>query len=279
MHVDAQPPHEIVVEGRVEETRVFGPQVRMTTRVSTVPGSNQLIVRDEFENLKDQPIEIFLLYHWNFGPPFLDPGARFVAPIESVTPRDATAQAAVAHYNVYEAPKPGFAEEVYYFKLHAGDSAEAKTKVMLRNHAGDKAVVLEFRTDQLPAFTLWKNTAGLRDGYVTGLEPGTNYPNTRPFEQARNRAVRLPVDGRYVAETTLSVLASATAVAAAEEEIAWLQARGAARINPRPMEPFAPERSPWPRRLAGTDHVRFVSAGRDQAQSRTGRARASCATE
>ena len=67
-------------------------------------------------------------------------------------------------------------------------------------------------TDQLPAFTLWKNTGGLRDGYVTGLEPGTNYPNARPFEKAHNRVVTLPVDGRYVAETTLEVLATAEAV-------------------------------------------------------------------
>ena len=135
----------------------------------------------------------------------------------------------------------GFREQVYYLELHGEPGGSGKTLVMLRNHEGDKAVVLRFRTDQLPAFTLWKNTAGLRDGYVTGLEPGTNYPNPRPFEQARNRVVRLPVDGRYVTETTVEVLATAEGVAAAEREIARLQAQGAARINPRPTEPFAPE--------------------------------------
>jgi len=112
---------------------------------------------------------------------------------------------------------------------------------MLRNHAGDKGVVLRFQNDQLPAFTLWKNTGGLRDGYVTGLEPGTNYPNTRPFEQARNRVVRLPVDGRYKTETSLEVLTTPTAVAATEAEIKQLQARGPAKVNRQPIEPFAPE--------------------------------------
>ena len=114
--------------------------------------------------------------------------------------------------------------------------------VMLRNHEGDKGVVLRFRTDQLPAFTLWKNTAGLRDGYVTGLEPGTNYPNPRPFEQARNRVVRLPVDGRYVTETTVEVLATAQEPSPRPSRRSpGLQARGAAKINQRPTEPFAPE--------------------------------------
>jgi Domain of unknown function (DUF4432) len=241
VHVAAEPPHAITVEGHVEETRVFGPQIRMTTKIMTVPGSNGLVVRDEFENLKDQPVEMQVLYHWNFGPPFLDAGARFLAPIESVTPRDATAQSALERYDVYDGPKPGFAEEVYYFKLREGHAPGGRTKVMLRNREGDKGVVLEFRNDQLPAFTLWKNTAGLRDGYVTGLEPGTNYPNPRPFEQARNRVVRLPVDGRYVTETTMTVLATSHQVAALEREIAGLHSHGHAKINRRPTEPFAPE--------------------------------------
>ena len=240
VHVDASPPHEITVEGHVEETRMFGPQIRMETCITTVPGSNQLVVRDEFKNLKDQPVEMQLLYHWNFGPPFLDAGARFQAPIKSLTPRDSAAAEALAGHSVYEGPKPGFAEQVYYFELHGDAAASGRTLVLLRNHQGDKGVVLRFRIDQLPAFTLWKNTAGLRDGYVTGLEPGTNYPNPRPFEQARNRVVRLPVDGSYATETTVAVLATAEEVAAAEHEIAKLQAQGAAKINPRPTEPFAP---------------------------------------
>ena len=113
---------------------------------------------------------------------------------------------------------------------------------MLRNKTADKGCVLRFHKDQLPAFTLWKNTGGLRDGYVTGLEPGTNYPNARPFEKAHNRVVTLPVDGRYVTETTLEVLATAEAVGAVEGEIKKLQSQGVAKVNPQPAGPFAPEK-------------------------------------
>jgi hypothetical protein len=240
VHVAAEPPHEIVVEGHVQESRLFGPQIRLETRITTVPGSNSLVVRDKFVNLKEQPIEIQILYHWNFGPPFLDAGARFLAPIKTVTPRDQRAQQGLDRYDTYGRPEPGYTEEVYFYELHARSTAE--TLAMLRNHAGDKGVVLRFQTDQLPAFTLWKNTAGLRDGYVTGLEPGTNYPNPRPFEQARNRVVRLPVDGHYITETTLEVLNTAGAVLAIESEIKQLQAHGAAKVNREPCEPFAPER-------------------------------------
>jgi hypothetical protein len=240
VHVGSDDPHEIVVEGHVQESRLFGPQVRMVTRIGTVPGSNALVVRDEFVNLKEQPVEIQILYHWNFGPPFLGPGSRFFAPIKSVTPRDARAQEGMGHLQIYGAPAPGSTEQVYFYELRAGSAGQVGTLAMLRNHGGDKAVVLRFRNDQLPAFTLWKNTGGLRDGYVTGLEPGTNYPNARPFEKAHNRVVTLPVDGRYVAETTLEVLTTAQAVAAVETEIIALQGQHPPQVNPKPTEPFAP---------------------------------------
>jgi hypothetical protein len=241
VHVDADAPHQIMIEGHVVESRLFGAQIRMETRITTVPGSNSLVVSDEFVNLREQPVEMQLLYHWNFGPPFLDAGARFLAPFKTVTPRDRRAQLGLDRHDMYGGPEPGFSEQVYYYELIARPLPDLQTLAMLRNHARDKAVVLRFQTDQLPAFTLWKNTGGLRDGYVTGLEPGTNYPNARPFEQARNRVVTLPVDGRYKTKTVLEVLATPEAVAAAEAEIEQLQSAVPAKINRLPVEPFAPQ--------------------------------------
>jgi galactose mutarotase-like enzyme len=239
VHVDPDPPHEIMVEGHVEEGRLFGPQLRLTTRYRTTPGSNRLTVYDEITNLKDQPTEFQLLYHWNFGPPFLDDGARFAAPIRSMAPRDARAQEDVDQHDRYRAPQPGYAEQVYFYDL-AAESEGGPTLAMLRNAHGDKGVVLRFRKDQLPAFTLWKNTAGLRDGYVTGLEPGTNYPNPRPVEAARGRVVTLPPGAHYAAETVLEVLATPGEVQAVEGEIRRIQSGVQPTIHRQPTEPFCP---------------------------------------
>ncbi len=239
VHVDPDPPHAITIEGHVDEARLFGPQLRMETRYETIPGSNRLVVRDEIVNLKNQPGEFQLLYHWNFGPPFLDPGARFVAPTRTMAPRDARAQEGIDGHDVYGPPEPGYAEQVYFHDLHEGPEG-GPTLAMLRNAAGDKGVVLRFRKDQLPAFTLWKNTGGLRDGYVTGLEPGTNYPNPRPIEKERGRVVTLPPGGRYVAETVLEILATAEEVAAVEAEVGRIRGNAAPTIHRTPTEPFGP---------------------------------------
>jgi hypothetical protein len=239
VHVSDQPPHEIVIEGHVEESHLFGPQIKMISRISTTPGSNHLTVRDEFVNRKDQPVEMQVLYHWNFGPPFLQEGSRFVAPLKTVTPRDIRAVEGLARYEIYDAPQPGSTEQVHFCELHSWEVDAGATLAMLCSRDRDKAVVLRFEQQQLPCFTLWKNTAGRRDGYVTGLEPATNYPNPRPFEKARGRVVTLPVDGRFVVEMTLEVLDSAEAVAAVSSEVNGLQSQAAPVVNPGPREPFA----------------------------------------
>ena len=239
VHVDDRPPHAITVEGRVAESTIFHAQVEMITRITTVPGSNRLVVRDEFVNRSDSPGSMQLLYHWNFGPPYLGAGAEFVAPIEALAPRDPRAVEGLGHWRTYGPPEPGFAEQVYLAHLR-GDGPEGRTLAMLKAPGGNKAVVLRFRKAQLPCFTLWKNTRGPREGYVTGLEPATNFPNPRPVEAARGRVVPLPPGGTFLAETTLELLDKPEAVAAVEAEIDAIQSQGAPKIHPHPAEPFTP---------------------------------------
>lgn len=240
VHVDAEPPHAITVEGHVEESRPFFPRLRMVTKISTVPGSNRVVVRDEFVNRKDTPGELQILYHWNFGPPHLEAGSRLVAPIKTVVPRDGRAREGIDHFDTYGPPEPGSGEQVYFFELH-GEPPDGRTLAMLRNREGDKGVALRFDKSQVPAFTLWKYTAGRQEGYVTGLEPATNYPNPKPFEKARNRVVLLAPGGRYLVETTLDVLNTRDAVAEVEREVEALQGQGAPTVHPRPIEPFTRE--------------------------------------
>jgi hypothetical protein len=235
IRVDDEPPHAITIEAKVAESTLFHAQLELTTRITTLPGSNRLVVVDEVANLSDSPGAFQLLYHWNFGPPFLGEGARFEAPIDALAPRDPRAAEGLADWPVYGPPEPGFSEQAYFARL-VGEGPEGRTLALLRAPGGDKGVVLRFRLDQLPCFTLWKNTRGMREGYVTGLEPATNFPNPRPFEQARGRVVPLPPGGSRVAETIVEVLDDGESVRAIEAEIRALQSRKPAMIHPGPVE-------------------------------------------
>jgi hypothetical protein len=159
-----------------------------------------------------------LLYHCNFGPPFLDPGAELIAPEREVAPRDARAVEDIGHFNTYLGPTPGYVEQVYWHDLFAAGNTHA-TLAALRNSTGDRAAVLRFDKRQLPYFTQWKNTGALEDGYVTGLEPGTNFPNPRKFEREQGRVVKVAPGKSYQCVLTVEICSTRDQVAAVEKEI------------------------------------------------------------
>ena len=240
IHVDDDPPHAITIEGQVIESRLFHTQIEMTTKITTVAGSRSITVRDEFTNLRDSPSDLQILYHWNFGQPLMQEGSRFIAPWKTVVPRDKAATEGLNHFDTYGPPCPGSAEMVYFFELIGGP--DGNTLALLKDRSGESGVALRFSTRELPAFTLWKNQGGSREGYVTGLEPGSGYPNAKPFEAARKRVRSLAPGETATAEITLEVADSAEAVAAIEAEIATLRRNVTPTIHPKPIEPFVSER-------------------------------------
>jgi galactose mutarotase-like enzyme len=224
------------VTGAVEEVMMFGPALRLETKYSTVAGSNSLTMTDTVTNFGGQPTELQLLYHTNIGQPFLDAGAKLVAAIAEVAPRDAHSAKAADSFDTYPAPVAGFPEEAFFFDLVADEAG--RSTVMLKNAAGDRGFSLSFAKQQLPCFTLWKNTQAEADGCVTGLEPGTNYPNLKTFEREQGRVITLAPGASYSTEIEFSVYDSPESVSAAEQRILALQTV-AATVHAAPISKFS----------------------------------------
>jgi hypothetical protein len=213
---------EIIVRGVVDETRFLQHNLRLTTTIRTRPGESGLRITDEVTNRAATPGEMQLLYHVNFGGALLDAGAKLLVPVKTLVPRNDRAAEGVREWNRYAAAQPGFVEQVYLLELAA--DAQGNTKSLLVNAHGTLAAGLSFNTRQLPCFTVWKNTAAAADGYVTGLEPGTNFPNPRSHEKANHRVVPLGPGESKRFDLQLKLYADATAVADAQRSIAALQA-------------------------------------------------------
>lgn len=229
---------EIILRGETDETMMFGPALRLNTEIRTAFGSNRLTINDTVTNIGNNPTEHQLLYHVNYGAPLLEKDAQFLAPFKEVAPRDPRAAEGMPEYDRYEGPCPGFVEQAYFFEL-AGDPDTRETLAMLRNKAGDKASLLRFSLNNLPSFTLWKNTAGEADGYVTGLEPATSYPTTRRFERSKGRVPVLAGGESRNTQLVVEVLDSGEKVSAAEAEIANLQDSATGTVNPQPVAKFS----------------------------------------
>jgi len=229
---------EIILRGEVDEAMLFGPVLRLNTEIRTAVGSNSLTIRDTVTNLGRNPVEHQILYHVNYGEPLLEKGARFRAPMKQVAPRDARAAQGAQDFEIYDRPQAGFVEQAYFMEL-AAKRGTRETVTMLRNAQGDQASVLRFKVSDFPCFTLWKNTAAREDGYVTGLEPATSFPNTRQFERNKGRVPVLKGGESRTTALTVETLESQKAVAAVESEIKALQKSVKLRHHLQPIPAYA----------------------------------------
>ena len=158
---EPKPVPRIVLRGTIDESLMFGPQLRLMTEISTEIGKPTLTLDDSVINLSDAPQEMESLYHINFGPPLLGAGAQFVAPVKKVAPRDPRAAEGMAGWNGYTGPhQAGYTEEVYLMELYADE--KGLTEALLKSADATKGALLSFSVHELPFMTLWKNEAPSR---------------------------------------------------------------------------------------------------------------------
>jgi hypothetical protein len=221
VHLD---PHRqtLDVRGRVVESRFHFQKLELTTVVQCRVGHSAISIFDEVTNRSGRPATFQLLYHFNFGPPLLGTGARLAMPVREVAPRDIVAANGIDHWDEFAAPDPGAAEQVFFVYPFA--DARHQTTAVLHNAERTRAVMLSYDLRHLPCFTLWKNGTSAADGYVAGLEPATNFPNRRSFEESRNRVVSLGPDESCRFRLELEFLAESSRVANAIRVVEAMQA-------------------------------------------------------
>jgi hypothetical protein len=108
---------------------------------------------------------------------------------------------------------------------------------MLRNAAGDKGITMSYLIDQLPYFTLWKNTTAIEEGYVTGLEPGTGFPANRSVERKAGRVPKLKPNETRKFAIDFAILAGKEQVDRSVAVIAGFQSSRQTQFNPQPIRP------------------------------------------
>src|SRR5262249_6770652 len=160
-----------------------------------------------------------------------------LAPVRELCPLTPRAAEGIDTHETYLIPTVGYTEQVYCYDLLA--DARGQTLALLTSRSAERAVALRFGRQELPCFTVWKNTAALEDGYVTGLEPATNYPNFKAFERKQGRVVLLPPGGKWEARWSLEVADGHAAVTALTAEVAKIQAQAKATIHRAPQARYS----------------------------------------
>ncbi len=233
VRVGLDPPHEISVVGQVVESGLFLGQLHLTSTTTTVPGSNRLVIHDVVENRAAAPAEMQLLYHCNFGPPLLEAGSRVVTACREVAPLNIRSAENIDTLESYAGPAVGFSEQVHAYEPLA--DAHGHALALLLNAGGDRGALLRWNPEELPCLSVWKNTGAIEDGYVTGIEPATNYPNFKGFERKQGRVKTLPPGGHWQCRWSIEVFDNKASVDRALAEIATLQAH-APRVTHRTLQ-------------------------------------------
>ncbi|MDF7670045.1 aldose 1-epimerase family protein [Orbaceae bacterium ESL0721] len=226
-------PYTITIKGLIKEKAFKKGNLETWATLSYVPESKQFTVHDKLTNKGDYPRDYQIIYHSNFGTPILEEGSQFVAPVKAVSPFNDYAKQGLESWQTYLGPTKGFDEMV--FNIYPYANAEGETEVMLKNRDGSKGVGIAFNINQLPVLSLWKNTDTLKQGYVTGIEPGTNFAYPVTIEREHSRIPQLAAGQSSEFLLTYTVLDSVKAVSQYEEQIKAIQGDQPTDLFEQPM--------------------------------------------
>lgn len=190
--------------GDVVESKLFFKRLRLTSRAGFFANSSTVHIIDEVTNERTVPASMQLLYHINVGVPILANGSTLDIAFDEIAPKDALSASEIQAWNQMGTPQSGYGERVYFVVPKADDANWACA--MLSNVDSGIGLGVQFDTRTLPYFIAWKNTAANEDGYVLGLEPSTNFPNHRSFEESQGRVVSLAAGETKVFRITLHPL-------------------------------------------------------------------------
>lgn len=200
--------------GRIKETKIFGPSLELKRTLSGVLGQPLIRIRDEVTNRGNTAVPHMLLYHFNFGWPFVDEGTRFVwrgnwqareGGINNQIFRDG--------YDFKTCPAPldshsGTGEAVAF--IDVAHDGMGQCTVGLYNAKLGLAVSMRFQKAQLPWLTNWQHWG--KGEYVTGLEPGTHPPIGQARAREQNTLLFLEPGQTRTYDLELEVLTDETVI-------------------------------------------------------------------
>ena len=150
----------IYVCGEVKETALFGKNLVMKRCFAV--SENAILINDTLENQGYSKADYVLLYHVNYGYPFLDECLEMEIPAIASDPLTEVAATNKADMFRITAPIDGGEEHVYYHTLSEG-------RVRLVNPERQMAIEMLYNVQDFPFTLEWKSM--ISGDYALGIEP------------------------------------------------------------------------------------------------------------
>ncbi len=202
------------VKGEMRESHLFGTNLVLRRTVRSVYGSGKIQIIDEVENQTPEETDLMLMYHCNFGYPFLAPGTRLVLPSKHVKGREEWSEQHLDCWHTAGAPIDGETEYVYIHDL-AEDKNGHSFAALVNDDLGF-GIRLDFDRKVQPHFMEWMS---MKTGdYVIGLEPSNSSVYGRKYHEAQGTMHRIAPFAKETYHLSFTVLKDAAAIAATEQD-------------------------------------------------------------
>lgn len=199
---------EISVTGILKESKIFGPNLELKRKISSILGTSILKIEDEVINRGNTETPLMLLYHFNFGYPLVQKGTKILWQ-GSWKPRFGGdyPKIFVEGNDFKTCPAPleshrGGGEEVALINPDA--DGNGKCTCGLYNEKLKFGIEMEFDKNQLPTLSNWQHFGP--GEYVTGLEPGTNWPIGQKQARENNELIFLKPNEIKKFEISLKII-------------------------------------------------------------------------
>ena len=178
----------VCITGEITEQLVFGQNLILRS-VLRMNRDSSVVIEDTLINKGSSDTEYEVLYHVNVGDPILESGSKIYSSFDAIMPRDKFAEEEMEDPFRYPGPEKDYIEKVFFLQGHPDSEGFAHNLIVNKNE--DLGVRVSYKTASLPYTVLWKYCNEMSDGYVTGLNPCSDFPNSRKSEREAGRVKKI----------------------------------------------------------------------------------------
>lgn len=195
----------MIIKGQMDETAMFGENIRLNRCYKSKAGENSITIHDEIENIGFNSQQLMLLYHFNFGFPFVNAKTTMHSSANKVKPQ--LADMPLENYEQMQKPEHGYSSRVYYHKMD-GDFAKVEIinpafPILNGKVPTPVKATITWPTKNLPNLVHWKMPAA--GNYVLGIEPSNCFVDGRVEERNNGTAVFIEAGQKLVYELKLVI--------------------------------------------------------------------------
>lgn len=191
---DADSKFKIYLSGKTQESRLFQHQLNLRRSYKTELNSNSFMLQDIIENPTCRPVDFSLMYHINFGYPFIDEGVELILPENNVyTARDNWSKENINDRLKVTKPIDSYVEHLYYYQFPDQDNEDITA--IIRNKKLGLEVHLSYNNKQMPWLMEWKSMGS--GDYCFAVMPSTSSVKGRKKELENKGLTRIEAYGQY----------------------------------------------------------------------------------